>query len=488
MKNIILMFLLFVGIGRCVHNGPAPEAKARGAASVSVGAGALVERGPLQDCKLTDFLKRDFGDLDFICNENYVHILAKNQPAPAANDLTPLQIGSFNLLHLGDSQAPMKNFALVAMIMNQWDLVGAQELMPINSAEARYNQVSNDIIKNDNVELPAKSTVNYPGYLNLLKELRALDPTWALIIQPRAQGEGSTGEMAGFYYRGKKLQPMEWKYCADLPAGLNLACVARVPDAQRKLMSRNAFVARFKTAKWDFITITTHVRFREADDPKDLKAQGDELCAGVQACDWNNENVGRFYEVKAVMDQAKALKKFSADIIFMGDFNLEVTSNTQELWDAALRGSDGMTVHQTEMTTLGGAKNELVSNYDHFIFNEQVTKNCDPQSIKTFDFTRARINSAGPGLIGTIQQNLTDAGRSNLLNQHTQFVNALVRPVTRTTQGTGAQKFRPVNSKEAEAILAGCRTAYAKMSGKDMTALMELISDHIPIHMSCAVH
>ena len=125
-----------------------------------------------------------------------------------------------------------------------------------------------------------------PGYLRLLIELQNLDPSWALILQPTPEGEGSSGEMAGFYYRSNKVRLKDWGYCpvdqsVDITSKASLnnyGCLLQIPADQRKLMSRVAFAAYFQSGTFDFIAATTHVRFRQADLEADRQEQTHQIC------------------------------------------------------------------------------------------------------------------------------------------------------------------------------------------------------------------
>ncbi|MES2855714.1 MAG: hypothetical protein V4692_07620, partial [Bdellovibrionota bacterium] len=89
-----------------------------------------LSRGAIEDCLMAPFLYARDGELATECTLNYVHFYPS---APVAVETPPaqLKIGSFNMYHLGDSQALMKNMEIVSKIINQWDVVGAQELMPL---------------------------------------------------------------------------------------------------------------------------------------------------------------------------------------------------------------------------------------------------------------------------------------------------------------------------------------------------------------------
>lgn len=309
--------------------------------------------GPIDDCLQNSFLYAQLHGLEAECTANYVHYLPAAGVQSAQKE--KIRIGSFNLFHLGDNQTPLKNFTLVAKIINQWDVVGVQELMPLPRETSAANRLITIALTQQTGTLyPNDWRVESPGYLKLLGELRKLDPAWALILQAHPDGEGSAGEMSGFYYRSSAVTAKEWSYCpADGALELkaqkptrNLACLTQVAANQRPLISRTAFAAYFQAGNFDFVGLTAHVRFRPAKLKEELDQQQQEVCAafpGNGPCKPATDVVGRYYEVKAVADQIESIQTAAndKDIIYMGDFNLEYNAKTKALWEASLKNSGG---------------------------------------------------------------------------------------------------------------------------------------------------
>lgn len=454
-------------------------------------------RGPLDDCMQFEVLYARSGNLAADCTYNYIHYYPKNyNPAVAEKTKGLLRIGSFNLFHLGDNQSPMKNLSLVAKIMNQWDVVGAQEMMPLPTEWAAANQKIFDfIIKNrDNVVFPHPQwQVTTPGYLNLLHEMQKLDPSWALILQPMPEGEGTSGEMAGFFYRSGRVRLKDWGYCpqnnvTELKSNTHLynyGCLAQVSEDQRRLMSRVGFTAFFQAGNFDFIGITTHVRFRPADQDLDRKAQEASICQDHQnpsKCKVADEFVGRFYEIQAVVRQIQSIKEIARDqdVIFMGDFNIEFADKNKALWAAALKEAPGYQVTQIAPTTLSIKSAKMSSNYDHFIFNPKTTKECDVTSIKDFNFTDVE-NSSEP-LKKEIARFLNPAIQSVLLSDAREQLETLTK--FQLGKNTG---LRPLNNKEKEGMAKSFADSIERMKANKYGALLELISDHIPVEMDCHI-
>ncbi|HVK61716.1 MAG TPA: hypothetical protein VM432_09210, partial [Bdellovibrionales bacterium] len=437
------------------------------------------------------FRNNEIGDF---CTLNYVYYFPARVFGPAKAADNKIRIGSFNLFHLGDNLSIMKNFDLVAQILNQWDVVGAQELMPLPSEYSKDNRKIAKIFGTDQNGNDIEWTVIEPGYLRLLRALRKLDPSWALIMQPNPEGEGSTGEMAGFYFRTKTVGLKKFDYCLEQTSGdvrdsamqANYGCVVRVPEGQRRLMSRSAFAAYFFSGKFDFVALTAHVRFRPA-GPEDRVAQIAELCKNhpnPARCKPSKDEVGRFYEVKAVVDQMNDIKKATGedDIIYMGDYNLELKKSKMPMWEAALAAQPGLRVYQDDPTTLSVPQQKLASNYDHFIFDPVATSECSPSTVRVFDFTSHTKKTKRP-VHDAIDAKMTAKARDQMLEEKKEEIATIIRPQS----GTVASMVRRLSPKEEESFLKSFRGSLLRMERNSYGAALELMSDHVPIEMECQV-
>lgn len=456
-------------------------------------------RGPLDDCLQNGFVYTRLGDMMADCTLNYVHFY----PSPAAKTQNmqkrkagELKIGSFNLFHLGDNQAPLKNLALMANVINRWDIVGAQEFMPLPS-DAALNNLSLMKLLQDESKKPIRFPyddwhVVTPGYLKLLQELQKLDSSWALILQSSPAGEGSTGEMAGFFYRSSLVDLKEWDYCpaersADIKTNAplkNYACLVQVPEQTQKLISRTAFAANFRSGQFDFVGLTSHIRFRPPDSEADLRIQLDTICsmhADLKKCNLPKDSIGRFYEVVAVVEQISSIKEkaHDKDVIFMGDFNLELQPKNVEYWKAALRKAPGFVATQTELTTLSVPGNKLASNYDHFIFDPTETTECDARTAKSYNILLAAKVTQDPVL-------KKFAGFFKAGGQ-TAFAETVATDLEKMLkyQEKGDLFVRPLSDKEKKDYTDSMAESLKRMKVNDYAAEVELISDHLPIELSC---
>lgn len=456
-------------------------------------------RGPLDDCLQNSFLYTRLGDMIADCTMNYVHFY----PSSAAKKLNlqkrpagELKIGSFNLFHMGDNQAPLKNFALIASIINRWDIVGGQEFMPLAGDIATNNSILGQLVQDQNtkpIQFPYQNwRVVAPGYLRLLQELQKLDSSWALILQSTPAGEGSTGEMAGFFYRSSSVELKEWDYCPsektiniknNAPAK-NLGCLVQVTEDRKKLISRTAFAAYFKSGNFDFVGLTSHIRFRADDDAGNRKTQMDEICLNntdVKKCSLPQDAIGRFYEVLAVAEQIASIKEKAKDkdVIFMGDFNLEILPKTIPYWKAALKKATGFMAFQTDPSTLSAPAKKLASNYDHFIFDPKQTTACDSKTAHTYNLTASAKANNDP-VLQKIGSYLKPETQQQWIVELTKNLDTLVH-----VQNKGDAPVRALNDKEKKDYTDTYAEVFKRMQGNDYAVWPELISDHIPIEMSC---
>lgn len=454
--------------------------------------------GPIDDCMMNTHLYSRLEGLNSECTLNYVHFFPATPPEPAA-PTNELHIGSYNMFHLGDNQSAAKNLTVMANLANRWDIIAAQEFMPIPSEWSSNNKNIYQlmVVRRDHVKFPYEDwTVVKPGYLALLQELRKIDPSWALILQSQPAGEGSTGEMAGFYYRSSFVHLKEWNYCPpersqDLKSHgpvRNLGCLVQIPKGKQRLISRTAFAAYFQAGDFDFVGLTAHIRFR-APGKEEIKKQQAELCASAPNgwnCKFSADEIGRFYEVKAVADQIAQIQHGAkdADVIYMGDFNLELKDGNQARWRSALANAKGFQPFQSELTTLSVLGRGLASNYDHFIFNPSVTTACDLESIRAVSLLPQptapdRVDIFRP----EVMKSLTPDGVEVMKQQYLANYDRLVR----FQKSKDGGDIRGLNEKEKTKYSDSTRRAITRMKANEVGGMMELLSDHLPIEMTCKI-
>lgn len=381
--------------------------------------------------EISDFIKSSY---NVQCRYNYHHFNSSayreiyNRNNAIRNG--KVRIAGFNVLHPGMSKTRYKDYGKIAQIIDKFDVVGATELLPLVSDDLRNNkkvvkflkrapkkiQNLRERIKNESNAKDlkvlaarlqsleedfkrAKDLYRMPGYLKILHALHQLDggKQWALILSPRGEAANKTDvqELTGFYYRASVVKPKVNQYCRDIRTdgkGYPIACI---PSMGRKMLgenkkdmfSRRPFMAEFISGKFSFAMLASHVVFSSPDETAKMRSilqksfgvdRYEELGTGANAA-----NYARFAEVKVTLDFMRELReRFNQeDIILVGDLNLE---SSNPFWDRVLPAYPGAKLFVTEKTTVSERRYEadgtptmgFSSDYDHFIFDPEVTNEC----------------------------------------------------------------------------------------------------------------
>ncbi len=374
---------------------------------------------------------------DVECFHNYHHYNSsayrRLYNVTRARQKREIKIGSLNLLHPGTARSAFKDYKLLAKMINQFDVLAAQELLAVVARDLQHN---NNVVRflNDgprlvseleeqlriNSQLPnirerlqklrtdlqlAKNLYRAPGYLDLLHELQKLDGSWALILAPRGEASESTNvqELTGFFYRASIVQPNKNPHCQEFPEpefqGQTFGCF---PNFYGEFMGRNTaaafsrrpFMASFKSANLDFTLLTSHVIFTPPRGEEKIRevmqaAFGADTHEGL-GTGVNQSNFARWAEVKLTLEFMQNFEKSyrNSKILFMGDLNLEFSN---AYWNTLLESTfpggvvaidSPTTVSQIRYRVSGIATNGLASNYDHFIFKPSKLPSCVDQGGK----------------------------------------------------------------------------------------------------------
>lgn len=387
------------------------------------------------------------------CFHNYHHYNAKSHTtrynAASARRAGKVKMGSFNLWHPGTSKSGYKDYDLVAKIMNQWDIVSAQELLAVVGEDLRHNQSLVDFINNgdqliEDLENKIANTSNAdqraqlrrelralkadlkkapdiyrsPGYLKVLDALRKLDPSWALVLSARGEAAEAfhVHELVGYYYRSSKVKPVENQHCREFPEqernGVPYACIPNFYESfmgrdTTPAFSRRPFMASFQSADFRFTLLSTHVIFTSPRDPDKIK---EIMRLAFNRPDYENLGYGfnlatyaRFAEIKLTLEfmQNFVDRYKNPNIIFAGDMNIE---SSNSFWPDVLKEFDGGRVFVDEPTSLtqiryraGGVVSEgVTSNYDHFLFSPKLTPQCvnkaGQSDAKAFNFYQTWVS------------------------------------------------------------------------------------------------
>lgn len=395
--------------------------------------------------QIADFIKKDY---NVQCENNYNHFNSsayrKLYDRDASVRAGKARIAGFNVLHPGMSKTRYKDYRKVAQIINEFDVVGVTELLPLVSDDLRNNEDVVKFIRETPAEidrlrqrikkesaprrkkeyiaeleslqedlLNARQVYRMPGYLRILHALHELKDgkEWALLLSPRGEAARETDvqELVGYYYRASRVKPKFNEYCKDIRSAGRAWPVACIPNMgsrmlgqnKKDMFSRRPFLAEFISGRFSFALLTTHVVYtspREEDKMRYILRRSfgvdhyQELGVGANAA-----NYARFAEVKVILDFMEQLRERYAqkDVILVGDLNLEFGN---QFWDKVLPSMPGAKLFVNERTTIserrydsdGAETNGVSSDYDHFIFDPRETNECASESgqvdAKAFDF------------------------------------------------------------------------------------------------------
>ncbi|EQC49851.1 hypothetical protein [Bacteriovorax sp. DB6_IX] len=386
---------------------------------------SLAGQVEVQECEeLKDLLSGSLGSID--CEINYHHFNSKSSQKyynyKRALSQKNVRISTFNVYQAGSSRTEFKDLELVAKMMNHWDVVGATELVSVIGIDKKHNEGIQEYIKNLEAEIPSLSQsekaehrrtikklrgqIVLPGYVDILLELRKLDPSWSLIVSSTEEGaENATiKELGGFYYRAAVVQPQENEYCAKFyNTSKALGCYPRFDKKTygkdvAHLFARRPFMANFKSAKFDFSLILTHIVFNAPSD-EEFRKEIIQAAYGVDEYTEVGEGISsrtfaRFAEVSHILEMmAQSRKRFKEqDLILLGDFNLE---SDNPYWNVLFEKYKGIEVKIDKPTSLAQSKTladdteteGTSNNYDHFVLDTNETYQCaGKNSAKIFNF------------------------------------------------------------------------------------------------------
>ena len=370
--------------------------------------------------ELKRFLSDSIGNIECLGGTFHLNSKSVNKyySYQAAMKQKNVRISAFNVYQSGSTRTEYKDYKLVAKVMNNWDVVGATELVPIIGIDNRHNNsiigLLNKIEKSDavpsfNEQMPEltrnqkikllKSQYEKPGYIKILVELQKLDPSWSLLLS--ASEDGAAGatvhELAGYFYRAKVVTPVQNDYCYefykdkrkvdDFSSCQPLYSKKFYGKDISNLVSRKPYMGSFKSGKFDFTLLLTHVVYNSPSDP-DLRKKILRAAFGVD--DYSEvgqgvtgETYARFAEVFHILNFSEKMKKAykEQDIIIMGDLNLESSNN---YWSTLLDKFSGSEIKIEGETSLsksrtrsdGSSTHGTSQNFDHFIFNPTTISQC----------------------------------------------------------------------------------------------------------------
>jgi endonuclease/exonuclease/phosphatase family metal-dependent hydrolase len=535
----------------------------------------------LQECKNN----KKYLNLDYrvICENNYHHYnssaYSKNYSRAKAMEKENVRISEYNALHPGMKKTRFKDYHYTAKLLNEFDLIGVTELLPLIGPDKKNNAAAvsflkdgpkqykkfraelkdlkaqqrkkrrksvvlkrkiillESVIKRMRKDLKlAKDLYRQPGYLKILTALHRLPggKDWALILSPRGEGAATshTKELVGYYYRSSVVKPMTNKYCEKVRRfgkATPVACMVNMSaqdlgEDKSNVFSRRPFMANFISGKFSFTLLTSHVIF---DSPKDKKLMREIVHSafGVEHYKDLGSRVGiqkgnyaRFAEVDVILEfiQKYTKENKTADVIYMGDLNLE-TNN--KFWPRVLSTWEGSKLYITGKTSTNEARyrsgniptNGVTSNYDHFIFNPKRTKECINDEGKitggALNFQKGnfakiinreyRVRKENSHRDGSYRVSPTKYQRlikkystPYLRGDKQQFTMGSVKHVYRDTRKEHPRTEIGVVSDSSDNVLQADlfieRVLDSQLNDHSYYYMYEqLLSDHLPIYMDC---
>lgn len=488
----------------------------------------------LDEChRIVETLLETESQIPSECFSNYHHFNSKVSKYFNYRNKRQVKIASFNLLHPGARNTIFKDIELLAKIINKFDLVAVQELLPVVSRDKGINEKNLELRKSyddrietlvklykknkkletlssiDNVRSELKELIQIykiPQYIEILKELMKIDKSWSLILSPAgdASEEGSVQEQLGFFYRGSIVKNIANEHCEefkDSKSGYPSSCF---PNFQkgfwtrtvRNVFSRRPFMSSFKSGKFDFTLLNSHVVYGSSSDPAKMKSilkpsfdvdSYLELGTGV-----TRANYARFAEYKVTLDLVNLLKDSynEKDIIYLGDFNLE---SSNQFMKKLMNSSDyDMQLYNTEASTIsltysGPGDNGEGSDYDHIVLSPNESRECvknnDDIYAKVLNFyTDAKL---GKELSKYVIRNKARSTQDRIIEDFENRFESRYKDVKTVTRGQVQSDF-----KYYQALTKFIKPRIFDTQLDDRTyfrVFRELVSDHLPVHFSCDV-
>ena len=465
-----------------------------------------------KECKdLQSFLSTSSFKID--CNPHFQHYNSKaikkyyNKSDAIRNGL---KMATFNLLYPGNSRNRYKDYKILAKMMNKWDLIGAQELVPSQGEEFHHNQML--MTSRASSAKLIREHYKIPGFLIILNELRKIDPSWALLISGKAEAakEQYSKELGGFFYRASTVKPIDNDFCEDNydNDGSSLGCLAdftkeTIGKEANSIFSRRPFMASFKSGNFDFTALTSHVVYTSPTDPAARerivkKAFGvknyKDLGKGV-----TTETYARFAEIKVTFQFMEYLWSYydEEDIILLGDFNVE---SKNPFWKKIQDEFEGSEVLNSAPTTLTDQKykflrgkeiitNGVSRNYDHIVLNREYSKECSGEA-KPFNFLEDNNIGLEIKKKYIVRSSKKRGSTYPISASNEKKMNALIKKYKKKLENKLTIKRNKVvkDTKDIKRYVSGYKKRVFQSQKKDRSyyhLYKEIISDHLPVYMSC---
>jgi len=487
-----------------------------------------------QQCEdLKSFLSEDVGQVE--CELNYHHFNSnaskKFYDYKKALGQKKVRISTFNVYQAGSSRTEFKDLELVAKMMNHWDVVGATELVSAIGIDKRHNFAIVEQIRkleaslgqlNSSEKVKAKKEIQrlkkqyvLPGYVNILKELQEIDPSWSLVLTSTEEGakNATVKELGGYFYRASIVKPIENEYCEKYYN--TKKAIGCYPKFDKKtygknvahLFARRPFLSSFRSGNFDFTLVLTHIVFNAPSD-EELRKELVQAAYGVDSYSEvgpgiTSTSFARFAEITHILEMMDKYKKSfkEQDLILMGDFNLE---SDNPYWQVLFDRYKGLDIKIDKPTSLAQSKtlsdgtetNGTANNYDHFVFDEQSTYQCaGKNNAKVFNFIENSFRKIIDKryLVRTEEAYVDDeteldmfyldeAGKQKAIKGVDNFAKSLRSKLT-VKKGEIVPRY-DIEKKSQDML----RKLYEPQlfARSYYRYFQETISDHLPVYMTCS--
>jgi hypothetical protein len=428
-----------------------------------------------------------------------------------------LQIGSFNMYQFGSTAAQFKDLDIVAKIINQMDVVAVTEIMPIMGRDKWHNNGIVKFLEKNPHRKDLYKEYHFPGYIKLLNKLREQDKSWSLILSAKslASKKSNMSEYVGFYFRSSLVKPTIDEHCEEHTGNpwsrqRAYACFPSLGksfmgDDYESFFSRRPFIGHFQSGNFDFALLASHVIYNPPSDSVKRKmllnkffnvnSTRDVPYAGV-----TSTNYARLIEAQLIMKMMNRYKSryLEKDVIYAGDMNINADNQylIGLLWDFAL---DILIDHPTTISHRRFLRNGVRTNgysedYDHFLYDWNQTGTECRTSGKIIDFFN-----------GFIRQEIQSKYliRSNKVAESMTGYDYMISPNGKYKLANAVRAYRKrleseITIKRGKVVLDNYKVEERVQNFKARifeSQLMndtyyqvykEIISDHMPIVMSCS--
>lgn len=427
-----------------------------------------------------------------------------------------LQIGSFNLFQFGSKASAFKDLDIVARIINRMDVVAVSEIMPIMGRDLWHNEgIIKYLDKNPTASNADEvfEAFKLPGYLNLLYRLKQHDRSWSLILSPTSQANSgsSVSEYIGFYFRASIVKPIEDEHCLSEYRNTkgSYACFPSLGksfmgDEYQSFFSRRPFLGRFQSGNFDFALLASHVIYNPPSDKVERKKLLNKFfnvdsVRDIPYVGVTSNNYARLVEANLIMKMMNRYKSryLEKDIIYAGDMNINADNQylIGLLWDFSfdILIDQPTTISHRRFLKNGVRTNGYSEDYDHFLYDYSETSNECDNSGNTIDFFNGFIRQEIQSKYLIRSGKLADSTSEfdyQVTSNGKRKMNQLIHDYRTRLQNTKAVKrgkFVYDNYKVEESVEMFRKRVFETQLKDDTyyRVYREIISDHMPIVMSC---